>query len=625
MKRKLLLAICLCLLALNGYAQSYQWIKGGGSTETMSIDYNWEKVSNMCTDDDGNVYITAIVGATSISADTFYEALAHNTFSSNSHILLASYRCDGTMRWAKLIECNQETFTENLSYSNGALAYSNGSVYFAGSFQGGYTKYIGFDTTFRFVGPDVSSTPDLAPYAGVLAIDGQGYIHNFDFMNSGVVLTGSVTSDSACTYDLKYDSTGNLLSAAKVRLPLDSLWTITKAAFNKEDGKFYTLLLPNNHYASTLTTALCAFKPDESMLWMDTTAGGGGVFSMDYKGGNEIYVCGSANYPDTLSFGGVSVTDTIFPIYYASALVYKLDTNGVAHWVYNLQSSLGIDRFNDVAILPGGKVAATGVMTGTSIHGTDTLISPTTEGQNPLFVVMDSSGHTVKLDQFHGSGFYDEGWCITTDAVGNVYTGGQLVADMAATGLTSYLTNGGNTDFYLLKYGVDCSCTTAPVASYTLTGHHTISATYTGTTAGLDSVVWNFGDGSPTYTGTTATHTYSDTGIYYVCVTVYTSCGSDSYCSNVIYEPSLATSPGRSKGEEMVQVFPNPANDELSITGVPEGTSYVLTNITGVAMQQGKLQQGSNIVSMQHFAAGIYILEMTGADGEKDIVRVVKN
>ena len=123
---------------------------------------------------------------------------------------------------------------------------------------------------------------------------------------------------------------------------------------------------------------------------------------------------------------------------------------------------------------------------------------------------------------------------------------------------------------------------------------------------------------------TTALHTYTIAGTMRVCATVYTTCGNDIYCTNVLITiPSLVTSPSLSKEE--VKVYPNPANDELNVTGVMENTNYKLFSVTGNCVSQGILQQGSNSISMRVFAAGVYILEMTRADGQREIVRVVKD
>ena len=106
--------------------------------------------------------------------------------------------------------------------------------------------------------------------------------------------------------------------------------------------------------------------------------------------------------------------------------------------------------------------------------------------------------------------------------------------------------------------------------------------------------------------------------------------GSDffiaKYGSGNCLEPitlETAPEPGRPTITD-IHVFPNPATDELNITGVPSGTSYRLLSITGSTLMQGQLQEGSNSLPMQRMASCIYLLEMTGADGARNIVRVVK-
>ena len=225
------------------------------------------------------------------------------------------------------------------------------------------------------------------------------------------------------------------------------------------------------------------------------------------------------------------------------------------------------------------------------------------------------------IQRVFGDGFYNSGNVITADAVGNIYIGGQVVDSIWAGAIPAYHSVGGNTDFFIMKYGVDCSCTSMPIASYTDTGNHTVGFTYTGTTTSIDSVVWNFGDGSATTTGTNPLHTYTASGTYHACATVYANCGSDIHCSDVVVMlPSeISTLPSSN-----IKVFPNPANDELNISGIQQNTSYRLLSVTGVSLQDGMFVKGSNAIPMKNFAAGVYILEMTGADGERNMVRVVK-
>ena len=172
-----------------------------------------------------------------------------------------------------------------------------------------------------------------------------------------------------------------------------------------------------------------------------------------------------------------------------------------------------------------------------------------------------------------------------------------------------------------MKYGVDCSCTAAPIASYTDTGSHTVDVTFTGTTSGLDSVRWTFGDGG-TATGTTALHTYTASGTYHVCVTVYTSCGSDSHCSDVVIHLPSETS--IVIAGDNIHVYPNPANDELNITGIQSATRFRILNVTGDCITQGWFYLQSNVVSLKNIPAGVYMLEMSKENGERSIARVVK-
>jgi PKD repeat protein len=547
--RKLLLATIVMLCYFGAHAQSYKWLKGGGSIEAMSTSEDYERVKYMCTDVNGNVYIAAVTGASHILADTFYVDLAHNDYSPEQHILLASYRCDGTMRWAKLIE------SYNFAHSGG-IGYANGSIYLAGCMVGG-NKYVGYDTAMttenmssftlrvdtsgqfkwiKFIGMDVLSTQYTATSAGSLAIDKDGYIHNFNIIRAGCQLTSSLTIPQVGTYDLKYDSAGNLISVNALPA-LDSIWQITRAIFSPTSNKYYATLQPLEAYYysfySNPNYAVAAFTSAGSMIWRDTTGSNGYVLGFDYKGGDAMYVAGSvSSYSGSLFLGGMGVTDTLFPMY-RSSFIFKLDTNDVATWAYNLQGSGSLNELFDVTILPNSKVAATGYFYGKLKHGVDSIVCPTaTEHDNPSLVIIDSSGHTVKLDQLHGPGMDDIGYAITCDQTGNIFMGGSLSSTIAATGLSPYVTNGGNTDFYLVKYGFTCGCTTIPVSGFTSSGVSTVNFTYTGT-MGYDSVRWYFGDGG-TSTLANPTHAYASSGTYHACVTVYTGCGSDTHCSDIV-------------------------------------------------------------------------------------------
>ena len=501
-------------------------------------------------------------GATNIKADTFYEALAHNTFHPSAHLLLASYKCDGTMRFATLLESSNDTYVKS-SQDNGNncnLVYSNGSIYLVGTFRGA-TKYIGADTTFtsnqssftarydtggnfkwiRFVGPDIDSTFIKTGDPGVVAIDGQGYIHNFNWMYAGVQLTGSYTEDTSGTYDLKYDSMGNLVSVNKVQV--DSIWNIVKVQFNQTNGKYYAQLIPDltfwTTYYTTYNSEVGAFNANGSMIWIDSTSIYGWINSFDYKGGNSIYVCGYANGIDTFKLGGLAATDTLWPMYNI-AVVCRLDTNGVAHWIYSLQSNQSVDMFTDITILPGGnRIAAIGYGGTTSIHGSDTLIVPWNIG-DPLFLIVDSSGNTIKLDRIYADNLNNFGTAIASDAVGNVYIGGEVTDTIFATGLSAYHTNGGNSDFFVAKFGYS-NCDSIPLSTPGIPNKQAI---------------------------------------------------------------------------QNISVYPNPANSEITIENA-SGNKIQICNIVGQVVYAGNVENIRQPIPISNLQPGTYLIQLSDTNGDR--------
>ena len=209
----------------------------------------------------------------------------------------------------------------------------------------------------------------------------------------------------------------------------------------------------------------------------------------------------------------------------------KTDTNGTVRWIKHFDGHLS-NAFLSITSLPHNKVAAFGNYEGTISTGT--ISTPPAIGIDDAYLaIVDSTGDLQVMQQVPGDGS-DIGYAITADQAGSIYIGG-YVADSIWGGsppIPAYHSVGGNTDFFILKYGVDCSCTSGPVSSFSDTGSHTIGVTYSGTTTGLDSVVWNFADGS-SVTGITAIHTYTLPGTYRVCAVVYTNCGNDIYCTNI--------------------------------------------------------------------------------------------
>jgi len=617
-------------------------VRGGGTIQDLSSANMNEGSYFMCTDPNGNVYSLNVVGTDPIYADTFYLSGAYG---SDRNILLTSYNCNGQLRWAKLIASSNE----NTPY--GIAADSLGNIYVAGDYYhntGSQSFHIGNDTTIttsldlatgliqfdtlghfkwvRFVGTNNFSSLSAIGGIGALTIDGMNNIHSFCYMETGVPLMPGDTSQFG-VYDMTYNPTGSLLSA--VRLDLDSQWFLHGAVIDPGTNKLYVCGEVNQslRFGVVDTFFAAAFDASRNQLWWHYPGHGtndDGFTGITLDQSKHMHFSGAAQ-GGFFSFNGDSVNAGSTLGYTGDmGIILTTDTNGHPLWIKQISGTLGVNSLTGITQLQNGKVAATGVFAGSLKSGTDSIVGSL--GQDPYLVIVDSAGDLVTLQHILGDGFYDEGTAITSDRIGNIYIGGEVVDSIWAgtEPIPAYHSVGGNTDFFVIKYGVDCSCTSMPIAApYTDTGTHTIGFTYTGSTTGLDSVVWNFDDGS-TATGTTALHTYSVAGTYRPCVTIYTDCGSDMYCNNVVVLiPSLITSNETTYSN--LKVWPNPVKDELNISGVVENSNYRLLSITGITIQQGILGQGENTLSVKNYASGIYILELTGADGVRNIVRVLKD
>ena len=533
-------------------AQQFNWVRGGGTNDDMSAlpSSEWEHTQHVCTDLNGNVYALSQVSYTTVYADTFTGVGTYG----QRNMLVTSYNCSGQMRWAKLLDCT------NYTQPQAIVADSFGHVYVAGDFSGFGSVHIGSDTVtpsshfkegivqfdtnghfnwLRFVGDNsVASHNGIGGSGNTLAVDGMNNIHLISSMNSNVVLAPGIISHMG-TYDVKITPSGTMVSA--VRLPLDSTLGIIGATIDKKSNKLYVYgdRIYNFWSAgggsgdSSAYNYIAEFDTNHNLRWIDTIGSGvtaeGFISGMVADGYGHLYFSGAGMY--YMFYQGQTIIPPPGSTGVYIAFVMKTDTAGNMRWMKQSNGHYGVGN-DAITLMPNNKVGvAGGVITGLTNFGPDTIYS---SNNAPIITVLDTSGTLIAFQRIHGDGTSNYDYCIASDSVGNLYIGGAVTDSIPDTLIPAYHTVGGNTDFFVLKYGVDCSCTSMPVAAYTytVTGLGTIHTTYTGTTTGLDSVVWHFGDGSKAL-GLTATHTYTVVGEVDICVTVYTTCGYDIYCDSI--------------------------------------------------------------------------------------------
>lgn len=164
-----------------------------------------------------------------------------------------------------------------------------------------------------------------------------------------------------------------------------------------------------------------------------------------------------------------------------------------------------------------------------------------------------------------------------------------------------------------------------------------------------NNVVWNWGDNTSS-TGFWPSHTYSASGFYNICVTVTTSCGTASFCSNTfinksaeaqmpMYHVNVVSSQAPVAGikntaakESMTDItlYPNPAKDQSHLKlNMNEAGDVTLSiyEITGKLVQQGthNLSEGVNTIDMDtnSLAKGMYLVTINSGNAKKT-VRLIK-
>jgi len=626
----------ICTQIANG--QSFKWVKGGGTGQYISKSttpgaWRVEGTYQMCVDNNGNIYALSEVGYDALVADTFHLGAGYG---SNANLLLTSYTCNGEMRFAKFIAASGETGSCSL------LADSAGHIYIAGFFYNGggplkigsvsvsghehqYNAVMQLDTLgnykwISYVGDNTSAT-ELNSFWGYsfAVLDKENNPHFISYTRAGVHLTSSMTSQFG-TYDLTYSPTGVLQSVKKIAI--DSTWIIEGATIDTK-GKLYVYGETNVSYATDQFFA-AAFDTSRNVIWMYKldTAGGTAVSALSGIAGDNaghLYFAGAAQSPTLASatkftFRSISATSSTFPPYWNNiSVILKTDTDANPIWIrhYDCSSSGGFVCIT----LNGDKVAAAGAFYQQYASGTDTIDAGV--GVDPFFAVVDTAGNPLALKSMHGDGYYDQANVIVGDRKGNLYIGGQVEDSISAAGIRAYTSGGGNTDFFVMKYGYDCNCV-VPVANYTHTGTGTVNFVYTGTASSLDSVVWNFGDGSHT-TGTTVSHTYTANGSYSACATAYTACGSNTYCSTII-----TTSVSNIAAFPDLSVYPNPMTNTLYVEHAAIGTRLILFNVLGQQIYSGIVTSDKQAVSTYNLPSGTYLLQLTGEDGQRAAMTVEK-
>ncbi len=567
--------------SMTAQQKEWQWIKQGGA----SIEGDeTEEAYDIATDSDRNVYAVSAMGIHNLEIDgntkTFYGSPA----GTKSDYALASFACDGSYRWSKIIGGKNDETPPVIETDD------NGFLYMAGKFnscdeneQFKYPARIENDTILNQTSSSCSLMfltkydkdgnmlwfkQPMPPSDGSLAFvhtdsrglvaTGNGDLHWLVRIPQGSYANGAYTNNQPddTWHILKYDSNGNFLGGAYLDMKLPGIpRKYLKMYRNPNNGNYYFTgrRSANGSQPSSDTIGgqqvsgsfyLASFDAQGNFQWLrqNTTSFqglGSTIYGLDFDNENNIYMGGVFLGYGYDTFLGQNITEQIAPSF---VMKTNPDATQVEWFSYNDYGS-GWTK-GDIKLRDNTLYLTDQGATQVNWGNQSVNIGQSGEGTEILFATFDKiTGDCTGLDFIAGNnGHPDRGSALAIDANGDVLIGGQFEHIL-------YDSNGGqvmnpnpsNTNFFIAKYATE-PC------------------------------------------------------------------------------PELGTSTWKTQS---IKLWPNPANRSIHVS-VLSPSCYRMYTITGQRVKTGKLNTGENSIDIEKLPSGLYLIETTNQQGNKQVKKIVK-
>lgn len=477
---RILLSSCMILLGNLAIAQNFLWGRSGGSAETTSGSDD-ETVKDMVVDRNGNIYILAEVKKTNLQI-----AGQPLTGYGWTDVMLASFTSKGSFRWVKMFGNGDADYAHWLGtdgkdgiYVSAGLDKSNNAANIDKDATSPkncqVNTLIKYDTSgkfqwYRHPEMDTFQFAAIRSNVGTLAMDvgPSGTVYWLMQLIPGGYGGGAISIKDTANYILKYSSSGALsiikpdlkftgVAGANVSMTIDEtnnrFYVSGFNAYNNGDT-----WMSGNKLASTACYIGC-YKLDGSYLWHKEGNNGYGNFysrvAIDALG--NIYQAGlgkgaSPSGDPAFVFNGYTVSTGSNS---SAPLIIKMDMNGKLLWAKAGKAGTASGavavaiRNKDEVILLGDfnkKMEWAGYAGSLTTSSYDVFITR----------FQTWNGDVIGMDKIESdAGFYDYPRCMIADGKGNVYIGGEFTEKMFVNYKDTLVNNigGGNTDWFLIKYG----------------------------------------------------------------------------------------------------------------------------------------------------------------------------
>ncbi|MEO6833177.1 MAG: T9SS type A sorting domain-containing protein [Chitinophagaceae bacterium] len=674
-----LIAISCITTSLKAQVQGWQWAKRSSKSNNFSGAFGSN--STIATDKVGDVYMAAVI------ADSNFEIDGHPSATwGKSDVLLTSFRCDGSYRWSKIIGSSNDS-DRVISVKTDSLdnVYLCGAMTLKSQSGGSVNGHLDSDTTIignsyrtmflakwdsagnfkwlRMPQPDTIGYLNANLYTSMFGMDvsPSGTVHLACYLSPGGYASYNMRVNTPGAYVIRYASDGNYLGNTALDMhdshgyvktwipyfgtqfkydPIHSRYLVYGWNYGYESFIGNSPIFQYNGFVASFNAAsgTVAFQKIQTTI-PNVTDTSFDIMDLALDRSGNIFITGEGQ-PGCV-FNGMKFENT-FSL--KSAFIAKMDGNtGDTLWTKqgrrNQSSLYSYDFFHsgaDQISVSNGVVTTGGIFIDSlnfpdySIHNNRMLDS------FDLFMVqLNASTGAINNSVIIPSGPNVRLMSVGNDERGNFYFGGYCADSIRFNspnnpgGLAFYGANNYpyiNPFWFLAKWGVPgCSCT-APNASYFAGSGSgkTVVYTYTGSTLGINSLVWDWGDGQSTTISsgfaTAVNHTYATTGKQYiVCVNVYGDCGSNQYCG-LSAPVSVAMASHTASG---ILLYPNPANDYLILENA-SGAQVEMYNTLGQKIRSFNVGQARERVDVGELTKGVYLLQFNTKDGGREQISWIK-
>jgi RHS repeat-associated protein len=250
-------------------------------------------------------------------------------------------------------------------------------------------------------------------------------------------------------------------------------------------------------------------------------------YAIAVDGMGNTYVTGSTDSNDFPTTTGAY--DTTYNGYYDyDAFVVKLNAAGTDLTYATFLGGVDLDEGYAIAVDGMGNAYVTGRTFCNDFPTTTGAYDTTYNGGDVFVVKLNATGTDLTYATFLGGSAGDFGYAIAVDGTGNSYVTGSTSSNDFPTTTGAYDTSyNGSNDAFVAKLALTKQPVIADFAAAPFVGTLPLTVTFTNSSTGATSYLWDFGD-SHTSTVISPTHTYTQAGVYTVSLTADGPGGSNT-------------------------------------------------------------------------------------------------